>query len=752
MNKQTIIAIWLILPALALSILVFPAAPTTLTFDSPYPPPGTASPTLPPYPPPQTPVSPLPTPLPLPSPTSTPATPPGPSAEARKALAFIGQREKIPVEQLAIVNEFKLEAPLLGRAFQAVTVLDLKSGHFYQLFVDLTSGQVEERVAIEAVEVQQRRARYGKFQPALYERLQTMRDDEMVKVTIWVVAARGESLAEQQATIFAELANKYPEAQAAMEQSGKPMDVDDPALAQRIYQEYVQMLNAETAARIRPLVETLEAQGFAVKTSPGLPAVMATLPKRIVVMIAGQDDVGAIDLSEGGEFRHFLNSAVPSNLAPAVWERGYDGTGVDIAILEDDNVDFTSPSWSECPNGDNCFRYAGATRAGISGVGWHATLVASAAASDHSTYRGMSPGATVVSAGMQGYQRQDALDALNWAFDQGAEIVNFSGGWCTDTPQMDVVDRAFDHYGRSRFRMIVVAAGQRPPCPNDNVASPAKGWNVLSVGAYDDRNDANWGNDTMPNWSAWVNPDSPSHDREKPEVVAPGVSITGVEMNGNLRTEDGTSFAAPQVAGLAALLINRNWSLNTWPEAGRAIIMASATHNIDGPTGIPSGQDLRDGAGGINAALADTVAQTRNFSDVDPCAGSCWWGIGIYNTSFPVGTYLYRYFTANKGDFVRVAIAWWSNADCSAINNCNFDRLDTDLHLGVLGPNGQWVPGAWSASWDNNYELVEFVAPQTGTYRIAVYKQRADEPSNYLGIALVRLHRVYIPLVLKNFQ
>lgn len=179
--------------------------------------------------------------------------------------------------------------------------------------------------------------------------------------------------------------------------------------------------------------------------------------------------------------------------------------------------------------------------------------------------------------------------------------------------------------------------------------------------------------------------------------------------------------------------------------------MASATHNIIGPTGIPTGQELRDGAGAINAALADTVAQIHNTSSTNPCTASCWWGISINNTNFPVGTYLYRYFTANKGDLVRVAISWWSNADTPA-NNYSFDRLDTDLHLGALDPDGQWAPGAWSASHDNNYELIEFVAPKSGTYRIAVYKTRADETSNYLCIAFVRLHRVYIPLVLRNFQ
>ncbi len=110
----------------------------------------------------------------------------------------------------------------------------------------------------------------------------------------------------------------------------------------------------------------------------------------------------------------------------------------------------------------------------------------------------------------------------------------------------------------------------------------------------------------------------------------------------------------------------------------------------------------------------------------------------------PVGTYLYRYFKASRGERVRVAISWWSNADCPDENNCNYDRLDTDLRLGVKAPDGQWVDGAWSASWDNNYELVEFVAPQTGQYKIAVYKTRADETSNHLGIAWVK-DAIYLP-------
>ncbi len=529
MKKQIIVTILFIFAGLA-SILAWPVAPATHTFDSPYPPPATVFPTLPPYPPLQTPVSPLPTPFPTHSPTATPAATPGPSTEAQKALVFIAQRESIRAEQLVVVNEFRREAPLLGRTFQAVTVLDLESGRFYQLLVDRSSGQVEEQATVEAAEEQRHRAQYGKLQPVLYERLQAMEDDEVVTVILWAVAPSGKSLAEQQSAIFAELAARYPEAQAAMEQSGKPMDVADPALAERIHGEYVQMLNTETASRIEPLVKALEAQGFAVRTSPGLPAVTVTLPKKVIMTLAARDDVGVITLSEGGKRRSLLNSATSSNLAPAVWARGYDGTGVDIAILEEGNVDFTSPPGSECPNGNNCFRHTGPTRVGIGGVDWHTSLVASAAASDHSMYRGMAPGARIVSAGISGPNRQDDIDALIWALDQGSEVVNISYGWCPGSTQMDTIDRAFDHYARARLRLFVAAAGNNDAlCPFDYVDSPAKGWNVLSVGAYDDRNDANWWNDVMPNWSAWVNPASPHGDHEKPEVAAPGVEIEGLD-------------------------------------------------------------------------------------------------------------------------------------------------------------------------------------------------------------------------------
>jgi hypothetical protein len=255
----------------------------------------------------------------------------------------------------------------------------------------------------------------------------------------------------------------------------------------------------------------------------------------------------------------------------------------------------------------------------------------------------------------------------------------------------------------------------------------------------------------MASLSARLNPASDHGDREKPEVVAPAVNIRTISAGYTTEEVSGTSYSVPQVAGLGALLVHRNSSLSSWPEASRAIIMASATHNITGPTNISPGQDLYDGAGAINALFADNAAQTRNYSSTDPCVGSCWWGEST--SGLAQGNYMYRYFRATAGERIRVAISWWSNPD-SPGNNYSFDRLDTDLDLRIQCCDGNYglVPGAFSASWDNNYELVDFNATQTGLYRIAVRKAMVynNETTNYVGIALVKaMYKTYLPLVIR---
>jgi hypothetical protein len=479
--------------------------------------------------------------------------------------------------------------------------------------------------------------------------------------------------------------------------------------------------------------------------------------KKAVLTVAQRTDVGMMALAEGKESLN-LNSATQTNRVPVVWSRGYDGTGTNVAILESDIVDFTANS-NECPsstNPNNCFRNPGPILStGNPSEGDHATLVASVVGSNHPTYKGMAPGVRIISATSQG-TKQGAIDGLVWAIDQaGAHVVNYSAGFCTGPNGMDIIDRAFDYYARLKARLLVVASGNSN-CPTfaDYVVSPGKAWNVLTVGAYNDQSNADWPDDVMSSFSSWRNPNTSYGALEKPEIVAVGENVVGIGLNGNLITNynlnSGTSFAAPQVSGLAALLIHRTSYLSGRPESLRAIIIASANHNIEGTTGIPGGTDLRDGAGGINAAFADTVASTYASST---CNSSCWWYEVIYPAVFDAYGYRYYNFNANAGDRIRVAIAWDSQVDCPSTGSCSYDRLDTDLNFGIMDANYNFLSGAWAASYANSYELLpangEFVIPTTGLYRIAVHKARFDEIVNFLGIALSKTYNIHLPLVIR---
>jgi len=82
-----------------------------------------------------------------------------------------------------------------------------------------------------------------------------------------------------------------------------------------------------------------------------------------------------------------------------------------------------------------------------------------------------------------------------------------------------------------------------------------------------------------------------------------------------------------------------------------------------------------------------------------------------------------------------VVIAWDSNPS----SDYGDDPLDADLDLFVYDPDGDYVSGASSASWDNSYEIVEFEATKSGTYTWQVYKSRFDGTTEYLGAAWARI-------------
>jgi hypothetical protein len=224
------------------------------------------------------------------------------------------------------------------------------------------------------------------------------------------------------------------------------------------------------------------------------------------------------------------------------------------------------------------------------------------------------------------------------------------------------------------------------------VVTPGKGYNVLTVGDYDDYNNVGWTGDAMSPQSSYGDP-----GHAKPEVAAIGSDIVSTRPGGTSGpVGSGTSYASPMVAALAADLIGANASLTSRPAVLRSILMAAALHNIEGDARLSE----RDGVGGVVATAALAILERGH------------WAEQPINSA--TGSQLDYTLYADQGERVRFVINWLSNPDAGYAD----DPLPADLDLVALRQNG--APVASSVDYDNNFEIVDFVAPGSETYTLRV--------------------------------
>ncbi len=221
-------------------------------------------------------------------------------------------------------------------------------------------------------------------------------------------------------------------------------------------------------------------------------------------------------------------------------------------------------------------------------------------------------------------------------------------------------------------------------------------------------------------------------------MVAPGQNITTDGL-----VDSGTSLAAPIVAGGAAQVQQSNWSLGSWPEAVRAILMCGANETVDqGPLVLDDGFDDRDGAGLVNVGRAVYIGSSAYKRDGgnSPIAVGHDYG-SVASASTPTGTWyseVYHARTTTAGRRLRVVLTWDSTATCTSPTttsaSCTADSPDADLDLYVYkASDGSLVTN--SASWSNTYEFIEFDAVQNEEYLIKFKPYSWHASSTYFGIA-----------------
>lgn len=559
--------------------------------------------------------------------------------------------------------------------------------------VDLAFNEKGEEVDGHSAlaDVQNRRYnKFGKLHETLFGHLKAANDDDDINVVVWPNLKVDLTSYEKPTT--GEIKEPLPEALKLLEEA----------------------IVSRTAA-----VDKLKELGATVRETPAeIPLIYASLSASQARKLAKVEIVGNVFLDDKTGIPDLADSLAVAR-APQAQALGYTGTGVSVAVFE------------AGPSNLNNLAFAGRFST-MPLASWHARLTSAIIKNvEPEKPHGYAPDCNLYSA--------NSFDnaALQWAvhspqhctvISQSFHRIPSEGQNEQGSPFLSNDDILKDHMATSfPYPTILHAAGNGPDIEYVN----HKGFNTLSVGSHDD-NATSLGGD-----SVFRNPASHHCDRELPELVANGIGVRAVGEWGS-----GTSFAAPAVAGTAALIQSVDDTLKSWPEGCRAILLASADRNICGgtwPEDVVMGNDQHDGSGALNAQLAVLIAQQRRHRDAP--ASLRGWDVGqLVPANFDHrGLARFNYYVdvhspaipAPHTYAVKVAVAWQSKLVPDA-NGVLSSILTVDHDLIVEDSTG--FPIASSTTYDNSYEIVEFFSTASETYKIRIRRWSGGD-SVWFGIA-----------------
>ncbi|MET2009996.1 S8 family serine peptidase [Microbacterium chocolatum] len=185
---------------------------------------------------------------------------------------------------------------------------------------------------------------------------------------------------------------------------------------------------------------------------------------------------------------------------------------------------------------------------------------------------------------------EQIAEAIRWSVDNGADVINMS--LTTNTPDWDPSwDDAF-LYAFENDVVVVVAAGNRGS-GTTAVGAPATIPGVLTVGGVDPRGRASVEASTQ---GITIG------------VAAPSERLLGVSADGRVVVWDGTSGAAPIVAGVAALVRAAHPELDAANVINRIVSTARAVPGAEQPVDPLYGRGLVDAAAAVRAEVPAVTA------------------------------------------------------------------------------------------------------------------------------------------------
>ena len=343
--------------------------------------------------------------------------------------------------------------------------------------------------------------------------------------------------------------------------------------------------------------------------------------------------------------------------APQVWEQGYTGAGVLIALIDTgvrlDHADLAGRLWdggSEYPNHGYDFYYHDNDPSDDWGHGTHvAGTLCGTGASGSQT--GIAPSATIMA--LKAFNSEGVGEETHWvvamqfALEHGADLMNMSLGRpqpnaaqklmmrqaCDNTLAAGVVVAACAGNLRQMQFMVpppnnIYTPGDCPPphLHEDQMVNAGGLSCVISVGAVDYNNviapfssegPSQWTDVTQYNDYPYTAGSTTEIGLIRPDICAPGVQIKSLDFNtiDGYTLMDGTSMATPLVAGTIALMLSKNHELT--PAQIDEILERTAVKLTEHKSN-DFGAGLLDALAAVNAVDYDAVSEAQNEIAIYP--------------------------------------------------------------------------------------------------------------------------------------
>ena len=293
--------------------------------------------------------------------------------------------------------------------------------------------------------------------------------------------------------------------------------------------------------------------------------------------------------------------------------------------------------------------------------------------------------------------------------DNGVYVINISWGAIRDADETNWYKSAeiwLDHICNAHDISVIQAAGNAGETTG-NICVPGLAYNVVTVGAVDDKNTGtNYSDDVIRASSSTKNGNTIGC--AKPDLMATDAN------NG------GTSSATAVVTGVVAQMMECRSALKTNPRAVKAILAASCTRKVPGES-IYNGLTACQGAGVINARKAIWILSAGRFT-----------------TGTLTASELSKTFSVTSSDnVISVSSVWFRANTVPSGSSHTSGTINTgtyiDLNLFVYKPNGSLQKS--SSVITSAAEKVYFDVTTTGIYTIKLKKANTSDPNAKYGLA-----------------